>query len=74
MVKQNQWHLAHIPTLTYIAQFNFMTPLSLDQCSQKLIEATKEDQLRGKTRVCEVSHDHDDTVVFGAKYAMNQSA
>jgi len=74
MLKQNDWHLKQMPTLTYVAEFNFTTPLTLDECHQRLLSATKEKSQRGKTHVYEVLNDNRNELFFAAKFALNQSA
>jgi hypothetical protein len=74
MLRQNQWHFKHMPALTYVAQFDFITPLSLEQCYQRLLEAARDRQHRGKTNIYEVLPDHNHGLFFAAKFALNQSA
>jgi Flp pilus assembly protein TadB len=73
MLRRNQWHLKDMPVLTYVDQFDFITPLSLEECSQRLSNDAREKPQPLKTIVYEVSQ-QDAELVFGAKYAMNQSA
>ena len=74
MLRQNEWHLKHMPVLTYVDHFDFMTPLTLEECSQLLANAAQEKPQRMKLKVVEVSRQPNAELVFGAKYAMNQSA
>jgi hypothetical protein len=74
MLRQNEWHLKHMPVLTYVDHFDFMTPLTLEECSQRLANAAQENPKRMKLNVVEVMAQPNADLVFGAKYAMNQSA
>lgn len=74
MLQQNDWHLKDMPTLTYVARFDFIAPLNLEQCSQRLMIATRETSKQQQTTIYEVSRESDSKLLFGAKYAMNQSA
>ena len=74
MLRQNEWHLKHMPVLTYVDHFDFMTPITLEECSQRLAKAVQEIPQRMKLNVYEVLAQPNADVVFGAKYAMNQSA
>lgn len=60
--------------LTYIDHFDFLTPLNVEQCSQRLTSAIRETSKQHQTTIYEVSRESDSKLLFGAKYAMNQSA
>ncbi len=74
MWRQNEWQLNDLPLLTFVDHFDFITPLTLEQCSQKLLKVTKSNPQRGKTHVYEVSQEHKAELFFAAKVALNQSA
>jgi hypothetical protein len=74
MFKQNDWHFKQMPALTYVARFNFTTPLHLEECHQRLLKATSENTHRGKIHVYEILNDKSDELFFATKFALNQSA
>jgi len=74
VLQQNDWHLKDMPTLTYVARFDFTTSLNVEQCSQRLNQAAQNKLKLQQTTIYEVSRESSPELLFGAKYAMNQSA
>ena len=74
MFRQNRWPLKQMPDVVFGTDFEFVTPLSMQDCLQRLQQAIRQQSPAKKSDIFEVSQDDKKQIFFAAKFALNRSA